>query len=66
MKGERLWHLQVIGVRYRRTTPAVEDERGLDAYVGANVYAAVGSRFDIVERTISENEPSGDAIDDRG
>jgi arginase len=66
MKGERLRRLQVIGVRYRRTTPAVEDERGLDAYATSGVYAAADVPFDIVEPTISEDELSGNAVDDLG
>lgn len=66
MKGERLRYLQVIGIRYRRTTPAANDERGLDAYASSGVYAAVGIPFDIVEPTISTDELSDDAVDDLG
>ena len=57
-------YLQVIGIRYRRTTPAAEDERGLDAYAASGVYAAAEVPYDIVEPTISVDQLSGDAVKD--
>ncbi|MEM7335863.1 MAG: arginase, partial [Chloroflexota bacterium] len=55
--------LQVVGIRYRRTQPAPNDERSLDAYANANVYARVGVPIDIVEPQMIEaqrveNEPA--------
>ncbi len=66
MNPTRLGQVQVLGIRYRRTTPAVEDERGLDAYATSNVYAVAGAPFDIEEPTISLDRLSGDAVLDLG
>ncbi len=66
MTSEGLRRLQVIGIRYRRTTPAVADERGLDAYAAANVYASADIPFDIEEPMIVMDELSGDAVEDLG
>lgn len=61
-----LERLRVIGIRYRRTSPAVEDERGLDAYAVSGVYAAASVPFDIEEPTISVGQLTGDAVEDLG
>jgi len=66
MNATPLGQLQVIGIRYRGTTPAVEDERGLDAYAASDVYAAVEAPYDIVEPTISPDRLSGHAVVDLG
>ena len=66
MNVTRLGQLQVLGIRYRRTTPAVEDERGLDAYATSNVYAAASVPFDIEEPTISVGQLTGDTVEDLG
>ena len=58
--------MQVVGVRYRRTTPSSADERGLDAYAGSNVYASASIPFDIEEPTIAFDELTGDAVEDIG
>ena len=58
--------LQVIGIRYRRTSPAVADERGLDAYAAANVYASADVPFDIEEPIIAVETLTGDAVEDLG
>ncbi|ABU58922.1 arginase family protein [Roseiflexus castenholzii] len=49
MKTHPLTALQVIGVRYRGSTPAENDERALDAYAASGVYHAAS-----VPTTISE------------
>ncbi|MEM7125788.1 MAG: arginase family protein [Chloroflexota bacterium] len=41
--------LQVIGIRYRRSTLAPGDERSLDAYSDAQVYSAANVPYQIVE-----------------
>jgi len=66
MVGKRLEHLQVVGIRYRRTTPAVPGERGLDAYACSNVYASAGVPFSIEEPRDIRTEPSRGALDDLG
>ena len=63
MNAIPLSHVQVIGIRYRRTTLAVKDERGLDAYLASNVYEASGVPFEIEEPTISNDRLTGDAIE---
>lgn len=45
--------LQVIGVRYRGCRPALRDERSLNAYAAAGVYAAAAIPFDLVEPQLS-------------
>jgi arginase len=66
MDHQPLKHLQILGIRYRRTTPAVGDERGLDAYASSGAYAAAGAPFDIDEPTIAPERLSGDAAEDLG
>jgi len=61
-----LGQLQVIGIRYRRTAPAVEDERGLDAYASSNVYAAAEVPYDIEEPTIPADQLTGESVEDLG
>ena len=45
--------LQVIAVRYRGVTPATADERALDAYAAADVYASAGLPVDVCEPQFS-------------
>lgn len=54
MIGQPLSHLQVIGVRYRRSHLAPRDERSLDAYSHANVYSAASVPFDVIEPQMPE------------
>lgn len=49
MPYERLETLQVIGVRYRNSTLAENDERSLDAYINKGVYADAGVPFEVIE-----------------
>ena len=66
MDHRPLEKLQVIGIRYRRTTQSIADERGLDAYAASGVYASAEVPFDIEEPTIVLDELSGDAVEDLG
>jgi arginase len=58
--------LQVIAVRYRGVKLAEEDERALNAYAAANVYASAGLPVEISEPTFSNNLSSGVQADDLG
>jgi len=46
--------LQVVGVRYRGSRPAQGDERALDAYAAAGVYAHAHVPFEVVEPAMPE------------
>ncbi len=46
--------LQVVGIRYRRTDLAPDDERSLDAYAASNAYAAAGLPFNVIEPRFPE------------
>jgi arginase len=46
--------LRVVGMRYRGTTPAKGDERALDAFLAANVYALAGVPFSVIEPAFPE------------
>lgn len=48
--------LQVIGVRYRRSRLAQDDERSLDAYAKSGVYGAANVPFSVVEPRFPEAE----------
>jgi len=52
--------LQVIGVRYRQSTPAIEDERALDAYLSSGVYASAEIPFEYEEPVFPEARRSPD------
>ena len=52
--------LNVIGVRYRGSRPAQNDERSLDAYARAGVYAAAGVPFEVIEPNMPEQLRSDD------
>ncbi|MBU0595627.1 arginase family protein [Candidatus Bipolaricaulota bacterium] len=62
MTGRPLRRLSVVGVRYRTTTPAEDDERGLDAYAASGVYASAGVPFHVVEPRLPETAPSIDLV----
>jgi len=66
MDHRSLEQLHIIGIRYRRTSPAVADERGLDAYAASNVYAATDVPFDIEEPIIAVETLTEDAVEDPG
>jgi arginase len=52
--------LQVVGIRYRRTQPAPNDERSLDAYVRAGVYEQAQVPFDLTEPQMLEDQRVAD------
>ena len=58
--------LQVIGVRYRGSNPAQRDERSLDAYAAANVYAAADAPFDVIEPRYPEEQRQDEPTDNLG
>lgn len=55
MQGQQFAQLQVIGVRYRGSRPAQGDERALDAYAAADVYARAGVPVTLVEPAFPED-----------
>lgn len=54
--AQPLSDLHVIGIRYRRTDLAPDDERSLDAYAESNVYASAGVPFSVLEPRFPENQ----------
>ena len=52
--------LQVIGIRYRNTQLAAGDDRSLDAYAAAGVYAQAGVLFTVVEPQMPEAQRVAD------
>lgn len=53
--------IEVVGVRYRGSTPAVGDERALDAYVAAAVYWQTGAQVVYGEPALPAGRLSDDA-----
>jgi len=66
MSPKPMTRLQVIGVRYRRSTPASGDERALDAYLASNVYHAARVPVDIFEPNLAPDAQSHDEIENLG
>jgi len=60
--GRPLTGLQVVGVRYRTTEPAEDDERGLDAYAASGVYESAGVTVDIAEPRLPATAPMEDRV----
>ncbi len=58
--------MHVLGIRYRRTAFDANDERGLDAYAAADVYACAGVPFSIEEPRVDPAERTGDPVLDLG
>ncbi|RPJ47847.1 MAG: arginase, partial [Chloroflexi bacterium] len=65
-KSQKFSGLQVIAVRYRGVTPAVADERALDAYQGAGVYSSANLPVTITEPAFPTEQASGVQPDDYG
>ncbi|MEZ4707506.1 MAG: arginase family protein [Caldilineaceae bacterium] len=61
-----LTSLQVIGVRYRGSNLAQRDERSLDAYAAANVYAEAGAPFTVIEPRFPEAQRQCEPTDNLG
>ena len=55
-----LSNLQVLGIRYVSSRPAVEDERALDAYQAAGIYRHAGVPFTYTEPAMPEHLRSSD------
>lgn len=58
--------LQVIGVRYRRSTPAEGDERSLDAYLSAEVYQSAAVPYEYIEPIFPEHKRREKEIENLG
>ncbi len=56
MNNKKLESLQVVGIRYRQTQLAPNDERSLDAYMAADVYARAQLPYTIIEPVMPESE----------
>lgn len=61
-----LTSIQVIGVRYRGSSLAQRDERSLDAYTAANVYAAAEVPFQVAEPRFPEELRQSEPTDNLG
>ena len=66
MASQPLDGVQVIGVRYRGSTPAVRDERALDAYIASGVYESATVPVSVAEPQFPEDQRTGEATDDLG
>jgi arginase len=66
MATKPLGGVQVIGVRYRGSTPAVRDERALDAYTASGVYESIDKPVTVVEPQLAEDQRTGEPTDDLG
>jgi len=63
---ESLSGLSVIGVRYRGSTPAQDDERALDAYAASGVYRRAQASVDVIEPTFPEGRREDEEADNIG
>lgn len=66
MATKPLGGVQVVGVRYRGSTPAVRDERALDAYTTSGVYDSINVPVTVIEPQIAEDKRTGEPTDDLG
>ncbi len=62
MSVEPLSGLTVIGVRYRGSRPAQDDERALDAYAASGVYRRAQVPVDVIEPTFPEYHREDEAV----
>jgi len=62
MQGHPLERLEAVGVRYRTTMPAEDDERGLDAYAASGVYESAGVPIRMVEPVQPGSAPMDDPV----
>lgn len=58
--------LKVIGIRYRSSKPAVNDERALDAYAASGVYQSAQVPFEIIEPEFPEEYREAEETDNLG
>ena len=66
MATKPLSGVQVVGVRYRGSTPAVRDERALDAYTESGVYESIDVPVTVIEPQLPEDKRTGEPTDDLG
>ena len=66
MSVEPLSGLMVIGVRYRGSRPAQDDERALDAYAASGVYQRAQAPVDVIEPTFPEGRREEEEADNIG
>jgi len=66
MTTQTLSALQVIGIRYRDTKPALGDERALDAYAASGVYGEAEIPFEVVEPIFPEAQRQTEETDNLG
>jgi arginase len=66
MPGKPLSSLGVVAVGYRGSTPAVNDERSIERYAAADVYAAAGVPFTVAEPQMPEAERVAEPTDNLG
>ena len=63
---ETITELQVIGVRYRGSTPAEGDERSLDAFADSGVYGVMDVPFVVYEPAFPEDQRAAEPTDNLG
>ena len=66
MSTTPLSELNVIGIRYRGSKPAVNDERALDAYAASGVYQSAQVSFVIIEPAFPEEKRKVEETDNLG
>lgn len=66
MATQPLPGVQVIGVRYRGSTPAVRDERALDAYTASGVYNSIDAPVSVIEPQLPEDKRTDEPTDNLG
>lgn len=66
MPHQPLQSLHVIGVNYRGSTPAVRDERCLDAYAASGAYDAAGVPVTVSHPTFPEAQRAEEPTDNLG
>ena len=66
MATQPLTGVRVIGVRYRGSTPAVRDERALDAYTESGVYDGYDFPVSVVEPQFPEDQRMEEPTDNLG
>ncbi len=60
MNGKPITELQVVGVRYRYSRLAKGDERSLNAYENAGIYASAGVQHSVFEPRLAKSERTDD------
>jgi arginase len=66
MPAQPLSALQIIGIRYRSSKLAQDDERALDAYAASGVYHTAGVPVEIIEPRFPEDQRCATETDNLG